>query len=164
MSEFKEEYKEKHNRVRRLRYARDPEYRERAKKQQMKTYRKNMSYDKCKRVGINDLEELKKIGQMRKVKKAQVLSFSVDETSIVLGGYPAQTIRRWLTTGLLPKMIHRGRGENDRLDKTFYTIDEIMPIADIMVEHQKTYCYYSKKNITVKAKIKKAVSEVRNKK
>lgn len=125
--------------MRRLKYAIDPEYAERARKTSRDTYRKDRPLQPSKLAGGLLVE-----GQQREVfveemdEPVFVEAFTVPEAAKALGRSEL-TFKRWIREGLVPPPVLR----DTRRGYAHYSEGELSVLARELAKHEQQMSYYS---------------------
>lgn len=131
---------------RRGQYAQDPTYRKRALRQARSSYRRNVASE-IKNCAEN-AEKLSEFGQQRTVRilgvDQDLLTFTVAEVGMALGGYHPVAIRRWIAGDKFPEPPHEEqregiRGARPRLYLESHVRAFIKVFADFQKEKQNLY-------------------------
>jgi hypothetical protein len=124
---------------------------------------------------LDKLDSLPSMGRTRVVSIDGVISapkicFTTPELGAIVG-VDHQTVRRWRTTGMLPKPVARGavayptKGFTSTYEsfQDVYLLEEVRAIVEVLGAHQRIVKFYRITDTDVTARLFEAVEQTRSK-
>lgn len=129
------------NETRRNQYRKEPAYRDKTMKAAREHYRENSAQD-VKGCAEN-LDKLDTMGTVRRVQLGaqcvNIVSFTIDELAIAIGGYHPVVVRRWIRDGMFPEPAFREQKEIPQRGAKahVYTLNQVRAFVTAFAEQQK---------------------------
>ena len=124
------------NKRRRNKYAQDREYRAKVNQNNRDNYRAKTNF--YQNMAISP-EQISSLGTKRNIDDGRkLITFNVDQISLILGGYHKIVVYRWINNGKFPEPPHKSV---DAPYEKVFTLHEAKKLARIFLKHQKYNAY-----------------------